>query len=132
MTVRIRPFAAVPAAALALALSLPAALALAGEGQGQFQGQSNHVTTGGVSLVQTASGWEIHLADDFTFDGAPDPRIAFGRDGRYAEGTDFAELRSDTGAQIYAVPEGIDPAAFDTIVLWCRQFSVPLGYAGIE
>ncbi len=121
--------AAVVGAALAVALP---ALAVAGEGSGTFTGQSNHVTTGGVSVVQTDGGWEIRLAEDFEFDGAPDPRIAFGNDGTFAEGTDFEALQSNTGAQTYSVPAEIDPANFDTVVLWCRQFSVPLGYAPIE
>lgn len=120
-------------ASILLAASLAAAApALAGEGSGSWAGQSNHVTNGSVEVVQTADGWEIRLGTDFDFDGAPDPRIAFGVDGKFAEGTDFEPLQSNTGAQVYRVPEGIDPEAFDTVVLWCRKFSVPLGYAELN
>lgn len=121
------------AALSGLALALLASFASADAPRsGTFTGASNHVTTGGVTLVETAEGWEIHLAEDFDFDGAPDPRIAFGKDGSFAEGTDFEPLRANTGAQIYQVPAGYTVADYDTIVLWCRRFSVPLGYAPLN
>lgn len=124
--------ALLPAAALALALALPASHADAGAGSGSFTGQSNHETRGGVTVVKGDKGWEIHLEDSFWFDGAPDPRVAFGRDGKFADGTDFEPLRQNAGKQVYQVPEGIDPEAFDTVVIWCRKFSVPLGYAKLN
>ena len=116
---------------LAFAAALAAASpALAGEGS--FTGQSNHVTSGSVEVVKTDAGWEIRLGEDFSFDGAPDPRVAFGRGGKFAEGTDFEPLRANSGAQVYTVPAGIDAAGFDTVVIWCRKFSVPLGYAALK
>jgi len=118
--------------ALAAALTLAALPGAAGEGSGSFTGASNHVTTGGVSVVRTDGGWEVRLAEDFDFDGAPDPRIGFGNGQKFAEGTDFEPLKANSGAQVYRVPEGIDPEDFDTVVLWCRQFSVPLGYAALD
>ncbi|GMG81671.1 hypothetical protein LNKW23_08840 [Paralimibaculum aggregatum] len=118
---------------LALAAALAAAgPALAGAGSGSFTGQSSHVTSGSVEVVETDAGWEIRLGADFSFDGAPDPRVAFGKGGKFADGTDFEPLRQNSGAQVYAVPAGIDPAEFDTVVIWCRKFSVPLGYAALE
>lgn len=65
-------------------------------------------------------------------DGAPDPRVGLGSGGAFAEGTDFEPLRADEGTQVYTVPAGIDPAAFDEVYIWCRQFAVPLGVATIE
>lgn len=114
----------------ALAFALPSA-ALAGAGTGTFTGASGHVTTGSVEVVQTSAGWEIHLKDDFNFDGAPDPRVGFGNGGTFAAGTDFESLRENTGAQVYQVPAEINPEDFDTVFIWCRQFSVPLGSAPI-
>ena len=114
------------------AMWLAAANAWAGAGTGTFTGLSNHITTGGVEVVQTATGWEIHLKDNFTFDGAPAPRVGFGRNGKFVDPTDFEPLRSNAGAQVYKVPAGIDPSAFDEVYIWCRKFSVPLGVAKIR
>jgi hypothetical protein len=99
---------------------------------GTFDGASGHKTTGSVEVVQTATGWEVHLKEDFTFDGAPDPRVGFGSGGSFAAETDFEPLRANSGAQIYEVPEGIDPTAFDEVYIWCRKYSVPLGVAKID
>ena len=114
------------------AMMLAAAGAMAGEGSGTFTGKSNHVTKGEVEVVKTDSGWEIHLKDSFWFDGAPDPRVGFGKNGKFVDPTDFEPLRQNAGAQIYKVPADIDPAQFDEVYIWCRKFSVPLGVAQIN
>lgn len=103
-----------------------------GAGTGTFTGRSNHVTTGGVEVVKTDTGWEIHLKEDFDFDGAPDPRVGFGTNGKFVDPTDFEPLREDKGAQVYAVPADINPEDFDEVYIWCRKFSVPLGVAQID
>lgn len=100
---------------------------------GGFSGLSNHVTSGGVTVVKTdGGGYEIQLAEDFYFDGAPDPRIGFGKNGKFVDLTDFEPLRKNEGAQTYIVPASIDASEFDTIFVWCRKFSVPLGSAAIK
>ncbi len=33
----------------------------------------------------------------------------------------------NTGTQTNVVPASIDAAEFDTIIVWCRKFSAPLG-----
>ena len=116
---------------LATLIALPTGTAVAGEGTGSFTGLKGHVTTGQVAVVQTADGWEVHLKDDFTFDGAPDPRVGFGASGKFVAATDFEPLRSNSGAQVYKVPANIDPAAYDEVYIWCRRYSVPLGVAQI-
>lgn len=118
---------------MGLGMLLAASTAWAGgAGSGSFTGLSNHVTKGKVEVVQTADGWEIHLKDSFWFDGAPDPRVGFGKNGKFVDPTDFEPLRSNSGAQVYKVPAEIDPSNFDEVYIWCRKFSVPLGVAKIE
>lgn len=115
------------------ALMMSASMAFAGgAGSGSFTGLSNHVTKGDVSVVKTGEGWEIHLKDSFWFDGAPDPRVGFGKNGKFVDPTDFEPLRNNAGAQVYKVPADINPEDFDEVYIWCRKFSVPLGVASIE
>ncbi len=109
------------------------AFAESGSRAGTFSGLSNHVTTGGVTVVKTdGGGYEIKLSRDFFFDGAPDPRIGFGKNGKFVDLTDFEPLQKNEGAQTYSVPASIDASEFDTIFVWCRKFSVPLGSAAIN
>jgi hypothetical protein len=50
-------------------------------GEGQFTGASNHITSGKVTVESTGSGKVVELQSDFSFDGAPDPRVGFGKGG---------------------------------------------------
>ncbi|MEM8652644.1 MAG: DM13 domain-containing protein [Pseudomonadota bacterium] len=102
-------------------------------GKGQFTGASDHITTGGVSIVKTANGGAVVILDsDFSLDGAPDPRVGFGKDGKYVEATDLGELSSKTGLQVYVVPASVNVDDFNEVYIWCRKFAVPLGIASIN
>ena len=121
--------------ALTVAASFAATLAAAAVQPltGSFTGASNHVTTGQVSVSQDAGGqWLVTLGPGFSLDGAPDPKVGFGRGGDFVEGTLIGELQSLSGAQTYRVPAGIDPSQFSEVFIWCERFSVPLGVASIR
>ena len=108
-------------------ISIPA---FAAGRSGTFKGQSNHVTTGSV----TVKDGKIILGKDFDFDGAPDPRVALGNGGKFKAGSknDFAVLKKDKGSQTYSIPSNMNEADFDTVIIWCRKFTVPLGYAKLK
>ncbi|MEM9762380.1 MAG: DM13 domain-containing protein [Pseudomonadota bacterium] len=125
---RLTTTAIATAFAAPMLLSIPA---FAGDA-GTFTGASNHITTGGVSIVETSAGKVVLLAADFSLDGAPDPRVGLGKDGEYDEATDMGELRSITGLQAYAVPDGVDVSGYNEVYIWCRKFSVPLGVATLD
>ena len=118
---------------VAMILATPQFAAAGGNAHGTFTGDNNHITTGGVEIVKAAGGgWEIHLKEDFSLDGAPDPRVGLGKGGKFTEGTDFEVLHNKTGAQVYKVPADINPEEFDTVFIWCRKFSVSLGHASLS
>ena len=48
-------------------------------GQGVFAGTSGHTTSGSVRIVKTAAGFSSVLGPDFFLDGAPDPKVGFGK-----------------------------------------------------
>ena len=99
---------------------------------GTFTGASNHTTTGGVSVIKTADGLAVVLGSDFAFDGAPDPKVGFGKSGKYDIRSQLAHLQSDSGEQSYPIPEGIDISGYNEIYIWCEKYSVPLGVATIK
>jgi hypothetical protein len=41
-------------------------------------------------------------------------------------------LRAFKGSQRYAIPNGIDLAQFDSVVIWCREFSVLISPADLQ
>jgi len=96
---------------------------------GTFSGRSDHITTGDVSIVKTASGYQLVLAGDFSLDGAPDPIVALGNNGTYSAANKLAALANITGAQTYDIPASMNPADFSEAYIWCEEFNVPLGIA---
>ncbi len=98
---------------------------------GEFRGKSGHAASGGVSVVKTATGAVVVLGPDFKFDGAPDPKLGFGKNG-YVKSTQFSPLKSNNGKQTYEIPATIDPADYTEIWVWCEKYSVPLGVATLE
>jgi len=99
---------------------------------GVFKGLSNHVTTGGVSIINTGNGHIVVLENNFSLDGAPAPTLGFGKNGKFDTTTEFTKLSSITGAQVYQIPASINPADFTEFYIWCADFSVPLGVATLK
>ncbi len=120
-------FAAILAAALGLSAVAASAEPVA---TGTFTGASDHITTGTVEIIANDDGSHtIVLSEDFSLDGAPDPRVGLGKDGYYDGNTDAGVLGNLTGAQSFTVPAGVDIANFNQVYIWCEKFSVPLGIA---
>ena len=45
---------------------------------------------------------------------------------------DLGRLKAFAGSQNYALPEGIDLADFQSVVVWCEQFNVLISPAAIS
>ena len=115
----------------AAAVSFPAAAdeVLA---RGSFTGASGHDTRGEVSVVKTEGGDKLVLGPDFTFDGAPDPKVGFGARGAYDPASQLSHLRRNAGQQTYDIPNTLDVSGYDEVYIWCQQYSVPLGVAHLR
>lgn len=111
---------------------LSAMAAQASERSGSFFGVSGKSTSGGVTVSKDAEGYIVTLGSNFSFSGAPDPKIGFGSNGQFVNGTLVGLLQSNNGSQSFRVPAHIDVSQFNEVHLWCEQFSVGLGVAPIN
>ena len=100
--------------------------------RGQFEGRSNHETSGVAMVEKSATGAMVILGKDFKFDGAPDPKVGFGRDGVYDASAQLHELKSKVGRQEYTVPSSVDPTRYNELYIWCQRYNVPLGVAKLK
>lgn len=99
---------------------------------GTFIGKSDHVTKGAASIEKDAEGnYVVVLGEDFSLDGAPDPKVGLGKDG-YQKEAKLGNLEKKKGKQIYKIPAGLDPSEFNEIWIWCEKFNVPLGVATLS
>jgi len=126
----IRLAAAASVATLA-ALAAPAIAADAGS-TGLFSGRSGHATSGSVKIVKDGDGYIVELGPNFSLDNGPDPKVGFGRDGKFVPGTLIGALKSLKGSQSYRAPASLDIRTFDQVYIWCERFAVPLGAAQLN
>ena len=99
---------------------------------GVFEGRTDHVTSGNVTLEKTATGYQLVLAANFELDGAPDPIVGFGNNGKFSKSSKIGALINKSGAQTYQLPADFNPASFSEVYIFCEKFSVPLGVATLN
>lgn len=100
--------------------------------KGQFSGRSGHKVSGTVQIIQTESEYRVQFQNNFRLDGAPGPYLGFGNGGKYARSTEFSKLRKIRGSQSYKIPNKIDVSKFDTFIIWCKPYKVPLAVATLR
>lgn len=122
-----RTFLKFTATAGAASLALPAFAG--GHGRvASFVKKNSYAVSGRAEIAKKGNGYVVNLLDDFKFAGAPDPKIALGRDG-YDSKTLMGLLKSNSGASSYDVPAGINPDDYNEVWVWCEKFNVPLAVA---
>ncbi|MEJ1160721.1 DM13 domain-containing protein [Prosthecomicrobium sp. N25] len=115
----------------------PPAVALAGEFRNADAG---HKGSGRVEIVKTEKGYEVRLAPGFATTRGPDLELWLVYHGDPRKQSDVTKskyvslgrLKSFTGEQTYAVPAGVDPTAFKSVVVWCEDFSVLFASAPLK
>ncbi len=74
----------------------------------------------------------IHLESDFEVGPGPKYHVYLVPEKNVTPATrvdktmyvDLGRLRAFRGSQNYAIPEGVDVAAYGTVVIWCEHFNV--------
>lgn len=94
-----------------------------------------HWANGTGAIVRTAQGAVLRLNADF--EAGPGPNFWVYLNTRaVGEEKDFqadagrvriAPLKSFKGAQNFMLPEGLDPAKFHTVTIWCESFNAYIG-----
>ncbi|MEO0377539.1 MAG: DM13 domain-containing protein [Cyanobacteria bacterium P01_A01_bin.17] len=97
-----------------------------------FRGESDHTVSGKVDIVKKDEVYYVVLGEDFSFDGAPDPRLGFSREDIFLPISVFSSLNLDSGQQIYRLPATLTISNYDEITIWCEKFRVPLAEAKFE
>ncbi|WP_088317374.1 DM13 domain-containing protein [Kineosporia sp. R_H_3] len=95
-----------------------------------------HETTGRVTLVALPDGGHAVRIEDLSTSDGPDLRVwlsarpvADVEDADAGRWLELGPLRGNRGALTYPVPAGTDVAQFESLVIWCKRFSVGFGAA---
>lgn len=98
--------------------------------KGVFKGIGTKTGSGSVSVIEKSDGtFVVQLEEDFMVQKGPALYVAFGNGQTYAKGTAFTPLKSFTGKQEYQVPSSIEVEKFDSIMIWCEEFSTAFSAA---
>jgi len=94
-------------------------------------------TSGHVSIVKTAKGYELRVADDFESSWGPDIKFVLSaapdaHDDKTVTANKaliVAPRQKRSGAQSYPLPPEYQPGAYKSVVVWCQTFAVQFGTA---
>jgi hypothetical protein len=93
---------------------------------GEFSGTDEfHFGRGTASIVEVEPG-RYHLRlDDFSVRNGPDLFVYLSpdADGYADDAIELGKLKATDGSFGYDLPDGVDPAGYRSVLIWCKQFS---------
>jgi hypothetical protein len=102
---------------------------------GEFRGADDfHFGEGTASVIETEPGRFTLRFEAFSVRNGPDLFVYLSpdRDGYATGALELGTLKATDGAFGYALPAGTDPLAFDSAVVWCKQFAVLFAVAPLS
>lgn len=96
-----------------------------------------HSSRGTATVVAVAGAGRVLTLTDFETDNGPDLRVYLVRgpvadDGDVDDFVDLGRLKGNVGDQQYTIPDATDVAAYSTVLVWCRAFSVAFAQADLR
>lgn len=91
-------------------------------------GSEGHHASGKVSFADEMGAHRLMLSD-VTIDKVPDGHVYLAKNGDRTQGIDLGILRKFSGRVSFALPAGISPDAYDSVIIYCEQYDVEIGRA---
>ncbi len=91
-------------------------------------GDGIHDAVGSARVIPVGEKSVLRL-EDFRSTNGPDLYIYLSTDERAFDFVSLGRLKANIGNQNYDIPEGTDFSKYDTVLIWCQQFSVLFGSA---
>jgi Electron transfer DM13 len=85
-------------------------------------GDAEHPASGTVKIEGNTV-----LLENVNITEAPDGRVILAKDFDESTGVRLGKLQGFTGSHQYPIPEGTDIKGYNTVLIWCDQFNVPIG-----
>lgn len=94
---------------------------------GTLHGSEGHHASGTARLDATTLTLTLERVDR-----VPDGRVYLAIGGDRRQGVELGTLRQFSGVVRFALPEGLDAARYDSVIIWCEKFTVEIGRATLE
>jgi hypothetical protein len=89
-------------------------------------GDAEHPASGTVKVEDNS----VKLIDVKISD-APDGCVILTKDLKEENGVRLGALQAFDGSHEYAIPPGVNVADYNSVLIWCDQFNVPIGKANL-
>ena len=92
-------------------------------------GAGSHNAAGMVAITKDKNGNPVLAMTDLKVDKVPDGRVYLAKDGDYTKGVDLGKLTTFSGHVEFQIPANVNPQDYNSVVIWCKKFSVEIGHA---
>jgi hypothetical protein len=101
---------------------------------GNFIGVNDgiHNAEGLAKVIRLDDASMILRLENFKATNGPDLYVYLASDNSASDFVDLGRLKGNIGNQNYDIPEGTDFSRYDTVLIWCKAFSVLFGSAKLE
>ncbi len=95
-------------------------------------GDGIHDAQGEVLIIEADDGSKFLRFENFRASNGPDLVVYLATDETASDFVNLGMLKGNVGNQNYLIPPGVDLANQDTVLIWCKQFSVLFGSAKLN
>jgi hypothetical protein len=95
-------------------------------------GDGIHDAQGIAKVIPIEGGSNVLRLEDLVVTNGPDLYVYLSTDKSASDFVDVGRLKANIGNQNYPIPAGTDMTKYDTVLIWCRAFSVLFGSADLK
>ena len=95
-------------------------------------GDGIHNAQGIAKVIPIESGGSVLRLEDLVVTNGPDLYVYISTDKSASEFVNLGRLKANIGNQNYPIPNGTDMTKYDTVLIWCKAFSVLFGSADLK
>lgn len=101
---------------------------------GNFIGVNDgiHNAEGVAKVIALNDGSTVLRLENFKATNGPDLYVYLGTDKSASDIVYLGRLKGNIGNQNYPIPAGIDLTSYNTVLIWCKAFSVLFGSAKLD
>jgi hypothetical protein len=101
---------------------------------GSFVGAGDgfHNAEGIAKVIPLENGDSILRLEAFKSTNAPNVHVYLSADKTISDYVDLGRLKANNGNQNYNIPSGTNLKKYNTVLIWCKDFSVLIGSAQLK
>jgi hypothetical protein len=102
--------------------------------EGKFVGAGDgiHNAEGVAKIITLEDGSKVLRVENLKVTNGPDLYVYLATDTGSSDFVDLGRLKGNIGNQNYVIADGTDLTKYDTVLIWCKLFSVLFGSAELR